>query len=76
MKPNKSDYSKSKSIVLSGENMKEVDSLIFSPLLLDRMPKKVQGKRSQMIHWAVKELDRVLRAGIKEQQTYLDFENE
>jgi hypothetical protein len=43
MKPNKSDYSKSKSIVLSGENMKEVDSLIFSPLLLDRMPKKVQG---------------------------------
>lgn len=73
MKPNKSDYSKSKSIVLSGENMKEVDSLIFSPLLLDRMPKKVRGKRSQMVHWVVKELDRVLRTGIKEQQMYFDL---
>ncbi len=71
MKPNKSDYSKSKSIVLSGENMREVDSLIFSPLLLDRMPQKVRGKRSKMVHWAVKELAYVLRKGIKEQQTYL-----
>lgn len=75
MKPNKSDYSKCKSIVLSGENMREVDSLIFSPLFLDRMPEKVRGKRSKMVHWAVKELNRVLRDGIKEQQMYLNFEN-
>ena len=74
MKPSKSDYSKSKSIVLSGENMREVDSLIFSPLLLDRMPQKVRGKRSKMVLWSVKELDRVLREGIKEQQIYLEFE--
>ena len=74
MKPSKSDYSKSKSIVLSGENMREVDSLIFSPLLLDRMPQKVRGKRSKMVLWAVKELDRVLREGLKEQQIYLEFE--
>jgi len=74
MKPSKSDYSKNKSIVLSGENMREVDSLVFSPLLYDRMPSKVRGKRSKMVHWAVKELDRVLREGIKEQQTYLEFE--
>ena len=73
MKPNKSDYSKSKAIVLSGENMREVDSLIFSSLLLDRMPQKVRGKRSQMVHWAVKELDKVLREGIKEQQIYLEM---
>lgn len=61
MKSNKSDYSKSKSIVLSGENMREVDSLIFSPLLLDRMSQKVRGKRSKMVHWAVKELARAER---------------
>lgn len=69
----KCDYSKNKCIVLSGENMKEIDSLLFSPLLRDRMPDKVRRKRTKMVIWAVKELDRVLKEGIKEQQTYLEF---
>ena len=28
-----------------------------------------------MVLWAVRELERILRDGIKEQQMYLDFEN-
>ena len=76
MNINKTDYSKNKCVVLSGENMKEIDSLLLSPLLRDRMPERVRGKRAKMVLWAVKELDKVLREGIKEQQTYLDFDKE
>lgn len=73
MKPSKTDYSKPKGIQLSGEDMKELDSLLFSPLLRDRMPEKVRGKRTKMIVWSVKELEKVLNEGIKNQQTYFDF---
>lgn len=73
MKVGKADYSKPKCIVLSGEDMREVDSLIFSQLFQDRMPEKVRGKRSKMVYWAIKELDKVLKEGIKVQQAYLTF---
>ena len=73
MKPSKSDYSKPKSVLLRGEDMRKVDTLIFSPLFVDRMSEKVRGKRSKMVLWAIKELDKVLREGIKEQQMYLEF---
>lgn len=69
----KTDYSKNKSVVLKGEDMREVDSLIFSPLFLDRMPEKVKGKRNKMVLWSIQELDKVLKKGIKEQQMYLNF---
>ena len=75
MKVGKADYSRPKSIVLSGEDMREIDSLIFSQLFQDRMPTNVKKKRNKMVLWAVKELDRVLREGIKSQQTYLEFNN-
>ncbi len=71
MKIKKTDYSKPKGVCLNGEDMKDLDSIVFSPLLLDRMPKNVRGKRNRMILWAIKELDKVLREGIKEQQLYL-----
>ena len=69
----KTDYSKNKSVVLKGEDMREVDSLIFFPLFLDRMPEKVKGKRNKMVLWSIQELDKVLKKGIKEQQMYLNF---
>lgn len=69
------DYSKPKSVLLKGEDMREVDSLLFSPLFQDRMPDNIKKMRSKMVLWAVRELERILRDGIKEQQMYLDFEN-
>ena len=69
----KTDYTKNKSIVLKGEDMRIIDSLIFSPLFLDRMPEKVKGKRNKMVLWSIKELDKILRDGIKEQQMYLNL---
>lgn len=73
MKIGKTDYSKSKSIVLSGEDMREIDSLIFSQLFQDRMPTNVKKKRNKMVLWAIKELNTILRTGIRDQQTYLIF---
>lgn len=73
MKIGKTDYSKSKSIVLSGEDMREIDSLIFSQLFHDRMPTNVKKKRNKMVLWAIKELNTILRTGIRDQQTYLIF---
>ena len=75
MKFGSADYSKSKSVLLKGEDMREVDSLLFSPLFQDRMPDNIKKMRSKMVLWAVRELERILRDGIKEQQMYLDFEN-
>lgn len=73
MKVGKADYSKPKCIVLSGEDMREVDSLIFSQLFQDRMPANVKKKRNKMVLWAIKELNTILRTGIRDQQTYLIF---
>lgn len=75
MKFGSADYSKPKSVLLKGEDMREVDSLLFSPLFQDRMPDNIKKMRSKMVLWAVRELERILRDGIKEQQKYLDFEN-
>ena len=75
MKFGSADYSKPKSVLLKGEDMREVDSLLFSPLFQDRMPDNIKKMRSKMVLWAVRELERLLRDGIKEQQMYLDFEN-
>jgi hypothetical protein len=75
MKFGSADYSKPKSVLLKGEDMREVDSLLFSPLFQDRMPDNIKKMRSKMVLWAVRELERILRDGIKEQQMYLDFEN-
>ena len=75
MKFGSADYSKPKSVLLKGEDMREVDSLLFSPLFQDRMPDNIKKMRSKMVLWAVRELERILRDGIKEQQIYLDFEN-
>ncbi len=75
MKFGSTDYSKPKSVLLKGEDMREVDSLLFSPLFQDRMPDNIKKMRSKMVLWAVRELERILRDGIKEQQMYLDFEN-
>jgi hypothetical protein len=75
MKLGSTDYSKPKSVLLKGEDMREVDSLLFSPLFQDRMPDNIKKMRSKMVLWAVRELERILRDGIKEQQMYLDFEN-
>ena len=73
MKVGKEDYSRPKSIVLSGEDMREIDSLIFSQLFQDRMPTNVKKKRNKMVLWAIKELNTILRTGIRDQQTYLIF---
>lgn len=73
MKVGKADYSRPKSIVLSGEDMREIDSLIFSQLFQDRMPTNVKKKRNKMVLWAIKELNTILRTGIRDQQTYLIF---
>ena len=75
MKFGSADYSKPKSVLLKGEDMREVDSLLFSSLFQDRMPDNIKKMRSKMVLWAVRELERILRDGIKEQQMYLDFEN-
>ena len=75
MKFGSADYSKPKSVLLKGEDMREVDSLLFSPLFQDRMPDNIKKMRSKMVLWAVRELERILRDAIKEQQMYLDFEN-
>lgn len=75
MKLGSTDYSKPKSVLLKGEDMREVDSLLFSPLFQDRMPDNIKKMRSKMVLWSVRELERILRDGIKEQQMYLDFEN-
>lgn len=75
MKFGSADYSKPKSVLLKGEDMREVDSLLFSPLFQDRMPDNIKKMRSKMVLWAVRELEKILRDGIKEQQMYLDFEN-
>lgn len=75
MKFGNADYSKPKSVLLKGEDMREVDSLLFSPLFQDRMPDNIKKMRSKMVLWVVRELERILRDGIKEQQMYLDFEN-
>ena len=55
--------------------MREVDSLLLSPLFQDRMPENIKKMRSKMILWVVRELERILRDGIKEQQMYLEFDN-
>lgn len=73
MKFGSTDYSKPKSVLLKGEDMREVDSLLFSPLFQDRMPDNVKKMRSKMVIWAVRELEKILRDGLKEQQTYLIF---
>ncbi len=73
MKFGSADYSKPKSVLLKGEDMREVDSLLFSPLFQDRMPDNVKKMRSKMVIWAVRELEKILRDGLKEQQTYLIF---
>ena len=73
MKVGKADYSRPKSIVLSGDDMREIDSLIFSQLFQDRMPTNVKKKRNKMVLWAIKELNTILRTGIRDQQTYLIF---
>ena len=73
MKVGKADYSRPKCITLSGEDMREVDSLIFSQLFQDRMPDNVKKKRNKMVLWAIKELNTILRTGIRDQQTYLIF---
>ena len=75
MKFGSADYSKPKSVLLKGEDMREVDSLLFSPLFQDRMPDNIKKMRSKMVLWTVRELERILRYGIKEQQMYLDFGN-
>lgn len=67
------DYDRPKGVLYSGESMKEIDALIFSPLFLDRMPKNVKGRRNRMVLWAIKELEKVLSNGIKEQQLYFNF---
>ena len=67
MKFGSADYSKPKSVLLKGEDMREVDSLLFSPLFQDRMPDNIKKMRSKMVLWAVRELERILRDGIKEQ---------
>ena len=53
--------------------MREIDSLIFSQLFQDRMPTNVKKKRNKMVLWAIKELNTILRTGIRDQQTYLIF---
>lgn len=73
MKVGKADYSRPKCITLSGEDMREIDSLIFSQLFQDRMPTNVKKKRNKMVLWAIKELNTILRNGIRDQQTYLIF---
>lgn len=75
MKLGSTDYSKPKSVLLKGEDMREVDSLLFSPLFQDRMPDNIKKMRSKMVLWSVRELERILRDGIKEQQMYLDFKD-
>lgn len=70
MKFGSADYSKPKSVLLKGEDMREVDSLLFSPLFQDRMPDNIKKMRSKMVLWSVRELERILRDGIKEQQMY------
>lgn len=75
MKFGSADYSKPKSVLLKGEDMREVDSLLFSPLFQDRMPDNIKKMRSKMVLWSVRELERILRDGIKEQQMYLDFKD-
>lgn len=75
MKFGNTDYSKPKSVLLKGEDMREIDSLLFSPLFQDRMPDNVKRMRSKMILWAVRELEKILRNGIKEQQVYLEFKD-
>ena len=75
MKFGSADYSKPKSVLLKGEDMREVDSLVFSPLFQDRMPDNIKKMRSKMVLWSVRELERILRDGIKEQQMYLDFKD-
>ena len=73
MKFGSADYSKPKSVLLKGEDMREVDSLLFSPLFQDRMPDNIKKIRSKMVLWAVRELEKILRDGLKEQQTYIIF---
>lgn len=73
MKLGSTDYSKPKSVLLKGEDMREVDSLLFSPLFQDRMPDNIKKMRSKMVLWAVRELEKILLDGLKEQQTYLIF---
>lgn len=75
MKFGSADYSKPKGVLLKGEDMREVDSLLFSPLFQDRMPDNIKKMRSKMVLWSVRELERILRDGIKEQQMYLDFKD-
>lgn len=75
MKFGNTDYDKPKGVLLKGEDMREVDSLLFSPLFQDRMPDNVRKIRSKMILWAVRELEKILRGGIKEQQMYLEFKD-
>ena len=75
MKFGNTDYSKPKSVLLKGEDMREVDFLLFSPLFQDRMPDNIKKMRSKMILWAVRELEKILRNGIKEQQVYLEFKD-
>ncbi len=73
MKFGNTDYSKPKSVLLKGEDMREVDFLLFSPLFQDRMPDNIKKMRSKMVLWAVRELEKILRDGLKEQQTYIIF---
>ena len=71
MKFGKTDYSNPKSILLKGEDMREIDTLLFSPLFQDRMSDNIKKMRCKIILWSIRELERILRDGIKEQQTYL-----
>lgn len=57
MKFGKTDYSKPKSILLKGEDMKEIDSLLFSPLFQDRMPDNIKKMRIKMILWLYENLN-------------------
>ena len=75
MKFGNTDYDKPKGVLLKGEDMREIDFLLFSPLFQDRMPNNVRKVRSKMILWAVRELEKILRDGIKEQQMYLEFKD-
>ena len=46
MKTTNTDYGRNKGIILSGEDTKLLDSLLASPLMRDRMPAVVRGRRN------------------------------
>lgn len=73
MKITNTDYGRNKGIILSGEDTKLLDSLLASPLMRDRMPTVVRGRRNRMVLWAVKELKDILSKKSKPLQTYLNF---